>query len=135
MVTLEVWYDQEPENDFGPGDPPILIRTEAELNDFIDRVLDETKDHEAPAMIQAVNADDPRSAVLQVGLGQTKGFIGYGAADGGWTHGEGDPDERVEYIYMGNVSEVRASVEVSIDGVRQGLVEFLGTGRKPSVIP
>jgi hypothetical protein len=134
VVTLEVWYDQEPENDFGPGDPPILIRTELELHTFIDQVLDETKTHEAPAMIQAVNADDPHSAVLQVGLDQEKGFIGYGASDGGWTQGEGDPDERVEYIYMGNVSAVRASVEVPIAAVRQGLVEFLTTGQKPKVV-
>ncbi|CRK60306.1 hypothetical protein [Alloactinosynnema sp. L-07] len=134
MVTLEVWYDQEPENDFGPGDPPVIIRTEAELHGFIDRVLDETSTHEAPAMIQAVNADDPQSAVLQVGLGQSLGFIGYGAADGGWTQGKGSPDVRVEYIYMGNLSEVRASVEVPIEVVRQGLVEFLETGQRPNAI-
>ncbi|MGQ0841561.1 Imm1 family immunity protein [Actinokineospora sp.] len=134
MVTLEIWYDQEPENDFGAGDPPILVSTPAELQAFIHRVQVETATHEAPAMVQATIACDPQSAVLQVGLGATKGFIGYGAVDGGWTRGDGDPDERVEYIYMGNLSPVRASVEVPIEVVQLGLAEFLETGRKPGVI-
>ncbi|MDQ3576339.1 MAG: Imm1 family immunity protein [Actinomycetota bacterium] len=131
MVELKVWYEQP---DTTTGDPAVLIRTADELNSFINRVLDETKTHRCSAMIQAVIADGPRLPILQVGLGQTKGFIGYSAKDGGWTKGDGDPSQVVEYVYMGSLSEVPADVEVSIEQVRQGLREFMESGECPSVI-
>lgn len=76
VVTLEIWHDQEPENDFGPGDPAILVQTTDELDTFVNRVLEETKDHLAPPMIQVAPAGVKRSQVLEVGLGQDKGFLG-----------------------------------------------------------
>ncbi|MFD9896501.1 Imm1 family immunity protein [Amycolatopsis sp. NPDC059027] len=135
MVTLEVWYDQEPENDFGPGDPALVVSTPAELDELIDRILAETAEHVAPPMIQVAIAGVKRSPVLEVGLGQDKGFIGYiSRTEGGATHGDGDPNTLVDYIYMSNHSQVPASTEVPMDTVRRGLREFLATGKRPSVV-
>ncbi|MDQ3576474.1 MAG: Imm1 family immunity protein [Actinomycetota bacterium] len=128
MVELAVWYDQDEDQD------EIIIRTEDELNVLIDRVLDETKGHRCPAAIQVGVKDNEGYPVLEVGLGQEMGFIQYHAEDGGSTSGDGNSDSYVEYVYMGNLSEVQADVEVSIQQVRQGLVEFLRTGARPSVV-
>lgn len=38
MATLKVWYDQEPDNDLGTGDPAVLVGTSEELSAFVDRV-------------------------------------------------------------------------------------------------
>jgi len=131
VVELEVWYDQTPQNDYSESDPAIIIRTVAELDALIERVLDETKDHRCPAMIEVSITGTPLP-VLEVGLGQEKGFIKYHAEDGGTTKGKGDPTENVEYVSGGTLSEVSADVEVDIQTVRQGLVEFLTTGARPT---
>ncbi|MDQ3406525.1 MAG: Imm1 family immunity protein [Actinomycetota bacterium] len=135
MVNLEIWYDQESENDLGPGDPAILVQTVAELDSFVDRVLGETKDHLVPPMIQVALAGVRRSPVLEVGLGQQKGFIGYSSRDEkGWSQGDSALSGTVSYVYAGNSSQVPATAEIPIESVRQGLVEFLETGRGPSVV-
>ncbi|MGX7825360.1 Imm1 family immunity protein [Actinokineospora sp. 24-640] len=128
MVELAVWYDQD------EGQDEIVVRTEDELNALIDRVLDDTKDHRCPAAIQVGIKGNDGYPVLEVGLGQEKGFVQYHAEDGGSTKGEGDPEAYVEYVYMGNLSEVSADVEVDMQLVRQGLVEFLRSGGRPSVV-
>ncbi|MGW5052419.1 Imm1 family immunity protein [Actinokineospora sp. NPDC004072] len=133
MVELEAWYDQAAENDYGPGEPAYVLRTVEDLNALVDRVLAETAGHRCGAMIQ-LNIKGQRLPVLEVGLGQGKGFIQYHVADGGSTKGDGDPSKRVEYVYMGNLSEVQADAEVDIATVRQGLVEFMETGGRPSVV-
>lgn len=134
MVELEVWYDQEPENDFRAGDPPIVVRTSDELDALIDRVLTETKDHRVGAIIQVGIRGHSGYPILEVGLGREKGFINYHANDGGSTEGAGNADELAEYVYMGNLSEVPADVEVPVPLVRQGLHEFFRTGERPSVV-
>lgn len=134
MVELEVWYDQEPANDFGEGDPAIVVATVEELDTLVDRVLEETKHHRVGAMIQVNILGRTGYPALEVGLGQEKGFLVYHAEDGGSTKGDGDPAEFVEYVYAGNLSEVPADVEVPIHVVRHGLREFLETGGRPSVV-
>lgn len=134
MVELEFWYDQEPENDLSEGDPAIVIRTAAELDELIDRVLAETKDNRVAAMIQVGIRGNLGYPILEVGLGQEKGFLQYHAEDAGSTKGNGSPDALAEYVYMGNLSEVPADVEVPLSTVRQGLHEFLRTGERPSVV-
>jgi hypothetical protein len=134
MVALEVWYDQAPDGDFGEGDSAIVVTTVAELDVLIDRVRNETNIAEGGAAIQVAIAGDEESPVLEVGLGQTKGFITYHAEDGGQTRGDGDPGRIVEYTYMGQVTEMGADVEVPIEQVRQGLQEFMEKGGKPHFI-
>lgn len=134
MVQLAVWYDQEPDNDFGEGDPAIVVGSPAELDALVDRVLDETSGNDVSAMMQVGIRGHTGYPVLEVGLGRTKGFITYHASDSGSTQGDGDVHEVVEYVYMGNLSDVDASSEVPLAVVRQGLHEFLATGERPSVI-
>lgn len=134
MVELEVWYDQEPANDLSEGDPAIVVRTSDELDALIDRVLEETKDNRVGAMIQVGIRGNTGYPVLEVGLGREKGFIQYHADDGGSTKGSGSADKLAEYVYMGNLSEVSADVEVALDQVRRGLHEFLVIGERPSVV-
>ncbi|MGQ0838781.1 Imm1 family immunity protein [Actinokineospora sp.] len=105
------------------------------MDALVDRVLDETKDHVAPPMIQVVLADVRRSPVLEVGLGRDNGFIGYSSRDeGGWSRGDQTLTGTVAYIYAGSSSEVPASAEIPTEQVRRGLVEFWETGRRPSTV-
>ncbi|MDQ3402933.1 MAG: Imm1 family immunity protein [Actinomycetota bacterium] len=134
MVELAIWCDQNPENDLGPGDPAIIVRNSVELGMLIDRVLAETGRHRCPVMIQAGINGNNGLPVLEIGLGQTKGVIHCHARDGGGTKGNGNSDDRVECVYMGNLSEVPADSEVPIADVRSGLHEFLSTGKRPSVV-
>lgn len=134
MVELAVWYDQDVEGDDDEEGLAIVVRTAAELDALIDRVLEETRDHRCPAMIQVGLLGNDGLPVLEVGLGQTRGFITYHAQDGGSTRGEGNLDEFAEYVYMGNLSEIRAGYEVPVEDVRRGLREFLATGTRPSVV-
>lgn len=133
MVELEVWYDQAPDNDYSDGDPALIVRTAAEFNALIDRVLAETRGHRCPPMIE-VSIKGRQLPVLEVGLGQERGFITFHSNEGGTTKGEGDPELYVEYVQGGNLSEVPASVEVDIHLVRRGLLEFLESGERPSVV-
>jgi Immunity protein Imm1 len=109
VVALDIWYNRAPKGD--DDDPAIHVSTAAELNEVIDRILAETVDHMAPPMIQVSISGMKRSPVLEVGLGQDRGFIGYTAADGGWTRGTGNPATLVDYVYMGNHSQVSARVK------------------------
>lgn len=131
MVGLKVWYEHP---DDPTADPFLVIGSPGELDAFIDRVREETKGNRCPPMVQAVVDGGARLPILQIGLGQDKGFVGYSAKDGGWTRGMGSEAEIVEYVYMGNLTEIKASVEVSIETVRQGLHEFMATGQRPSII-
>lgn len=133
MVELEVWYDQQSENQYGSGEPAVIVRTADELDALVDRVLEETKDHRCPPVIE-VSIRGQQLPVLEVGLGQTKGFITYHAEDGGSTKGDGNSEEYVEYVYGGNLSEIAADAEVGIQEVRRGLHTFLESGTRPSVI-
>ncbi|SFB63148.1 Immunity protein Imm1 [Amycolatopsis marina] len=133
MVALAIWYDQTTKDD--EGNVVIRVSTAAELDELVNRILGETAEHDAPPMIQVVLSGVKRSPALEVGLGKEKGFIGYTSrTEGGWTIGDGDPNAVVSCIYMGNHSEVPASVEVPLATVRRGLHEFLATGERPSVV-
>jgi hypothetical protein len=134
VVELDFWYDQEPANDFSEGDPAIVVRTAAELDALINRVLEESKDHRVGAMVQVNIHGQTGYPALEVGLAKDTGFIFYHAEDGGSTKGDGNPDDVVEYVYAGNLTEVPADVEVPIQQVRRGLQEFLATGARPSVV-
>ncbi|MDQ3403249.1 MAG: Imm1 family immunity protein [Actinomycetota bacterium] len=134
MVALEVWYNQMPGNDFGEGDSAIIVNTVDELAALIDRVRSESDVVDGGAAIQVAIAGDEDSPVLEVGLGRMKGFITYHSEDGGQTLGDGDPAQIVEYTYMGQVTEMSAAVEVSINEVRAGLLEFFETGGKPAIV-
>ncbi|OLR94101.1 Imm1 family immunity protein [Actinokineospora bangkokensis] len=134
MAELGVWYDQDGGDAHREGEPLIVVRTDAELDALIDRVRDETREHRCPAAIQVVLNGNTGYPILEVGLGQSTGFIHYHADDAARTIGDGDPDAVAEYVYMGNLSEVPADSEVPIEVVRQGLHEFLSTGRRPSVL-
>lgn len=112
----------------------IVVRTSDELDALIDRVLTETKDHRFGAIIPVGIRGHSGYPILEVGLGREKGFINYHANDGGSTEGAGNADELAEYVYMGNLSEVPADVEVPVPLVRQGLHEFFRTGERPSVV-
>lgn len=134
MVTLDIWYDQDPDNDYGDGDPAIVVRTVGELDALVDRVLAETNGNRCAAMIHVGISGNEGYPILEVGLGPERGFITYHAEDGGATRGDGNPDDVVEYVYMGSVSEIPADVEVPIEQVRHGLREFLATGSRPSTV-
>lgn len=133
MVALDIWYDQAPKNEH--GDVVNHVSTAAELDELVDRILEETAGNAAPPMIQVAIAGVKRSPALEVGLAKDKGFIGYTArTEGGWTRGDGDPNAVVDYVYMGNHTQVPADVEVPLLTVREGLHEFLRTGERPSVV-
>jgi hypothetical protein len=131
-MALEIWYDQEPENDFGPGDPAIVIAEVEDLDAFVDRVLRESAGHVVPPMIQVSVAGHPELGVLEAGLGPERGFVNLLSGDGGISSGDPSRGGLVLYGYMGTTSEVDATAEIPLEAVRQGLREFLvGDGRKP----
>jgi hypothetical protein len=134
VVEAEVWYDQAPANDFHPGDPTIRVANTVELDELINRVREETREHRCPASIPMKIVGNERDPVLEVGLGRDKGCIQHIADDAGRTIGDGEPDAAVEYVYLGSLGEVPADSEVPIDIVRRALHEFLTTGRRPSVV-
>ncbi|WP_436493494.1 Imm1 family immunity protein [Actinokineospora sp. HUAS TT18] len=130
-MALEIWYDQDSANDLGPGDPAIIVNTLTELDAFVDQVIADTRDHVAPPMVEVSVAGDPTSPVLNVGLGQDRGFIFYMTADGGWTQGDPTRTDTVTYVYAGSASEIAGSAEIPLPAVRDGLREFMKTGAKP----
>ena len=130
MVALKVWYQHAGDDEASP----LVVETTQQLDDLVDRILSETADYRVPPMVQVAVAGDWKRGVMEVGLGQDKGFILYQTSDGGDTQGDGNPEDVVEYVYMGNLTEVPADVEVPMQMVRRGLHEFLETGTRPSVV-
>lgn len=132
MVTLEVWYDQEPDNDYSEGDPAIIIETPEELDVLIARVQADTKDARVPSMVECAVAGDPKRGVFDMGIGQEKGFVMFMTPEPVQTQGDGDPGQYVVYDYMAHVREIPASYEVPMDEVRLVAREFLITGKVPA---
>ncbi|MEV6609259.1 Imm1 family immunity protein [Kutzneria sp. NPDC051319] len=130
MVALEVWYRHAADGEASP----LVVETATQLDELVDRILDETVSNRVPVMVQVAVAGDWKRGVMEVGLGHDQGFIVFQTADGGSTKGAGSPEDFVEYVYMGSLSEVPADVEVPIQMVRRGLREFLETGTRPSVV-
>jgi hypothetical protein len=135
VVTLEIWYDQTPDDDDHEGDPAIMVHTVQELDALVERVIAAGRGGTVAAMVEISVAGDSGSPTLEVGLGTTKGFIHYLARDADpWTAGGSTLTGDVLYDYMGSVQEVPAHVEVPIGVVREGLREFLASGRKPAAM-
>jgi hypothetical protein len=135
-MALEIWYDQESDDDVGLGDSPVIVHTAAELDTFLDRLLRDTAEHAVPPMIQAAITGHPERGVMEVGIGQSRGFVNYLAADGGITLGEPSRTGAATYDYMGSATEVDASAEIPVALVRQGLREYLERdGAKPVSLP
>ena len=133
MVALDIWCAQTPKDDV--GNVVIRVTTAAELDELVNRIVAEAADHAATPASEVALSGVQRSPALEVGLSKEKGFIGYTSrTEGGWTVGDGDADTMVDYIYMGNHSEVLASVEVPMSTVRRGHHEFLVAGARPSVV-
>lgn len=131
MVTLEVWYNQEPDNDYAEGDPAILVTTADELDALIAQVQADTRGVAVPSMVECSVAGDPKRGVFDMGIGQEKGFVSFMTPEAAQTRGEGDAHEYVVYDYMAHVREIPAGYEVPMAEVRRVAHEFLKTGKIP----
>ncbi|MFD9891320.1 Imm1 family immunity protein [Amycolatopsis sp. NPDC059027] len=132
VVTLEVWYNQEPDNDYSEGEPAILVTTPEELDALIARVQTDTKDVAVPSMVECSVAGDPKQGVFDMGVGVEKSFVIFMAPDAVRTQGGSTPGEYVAYDYMAHVREIPADCEVPMDEVRRVAGEFLSTGKVPA---
>ncbi|MEV6831884.1 Imm1 family immunity protein [Amycolatopsis sp. NPDC051102] len=132
MVTLEVWYNQEPDNDYAEGDPPILVSTAAELDALIAQVQADTKGLPVPSMVECSVQGDPRRGVFDMGIGQDKGFVVFMTPRSTHTVGDASRTGNVIYDYMGNASEIPASYEVPMAEARGAAVAFLEREELPS---
>jgi hypothetical protein len=131
-MALEIWYD----NEVCSGDSPVIVHTAIELDMFLDRLLHDTAEHAVPSMIQATITGHPERGVIEVGIGPSRGFVNYLAADGGITLGDRSRTGPATYDYMGSATEVDASAEIPVALVRRGLHEYLERdGAKPVSLP
>ncbi|WET78191.1 Imm1 family immunity protein [Amycolatopsis sp. QT-25] len=131
MVTLEVWYNQEPDNDYAEGDPAIIINTPEELDALITQVQSDTKGLLVPSMINCAIAGDPKQGVFDMGIGQEKGFLMFMTPRAAQTQGDGPVDEYVVYDYMGHVREIPASCEIPMEKLRPLARKYLLGGNLP----
>ena len=125
MVTLEVWYDQEPENDYSEGDPAILVSTADELDALIQRMQVDGKEQPVPPMAECSVSGDPSRGVFHLGVGQEKGFIVFVTPQETQTLGDSNLTGEVTYDYMAHAREVPAQYEVPMEQVRAVAVAFL----------
>lgn len=131
-MTLEVWYNQEPDNDYAEGDPPILVSTAAELDALIAQVQADTKGLPVPSMIECSVQGDPRRGVFDMGIGQETGFVMFMTPRAAHTVGDANLTGNVVYDYMGNASEIPASYEVPLAETRRVAVAFLEREELPN---
>lgn len=134
MVTLEVWYDQEPDNDFSEGDPTILVSTPEDMDALLDRVQRETKDATVPPMLECSVSGDPMRGACNIGVGHDKGFLMFMTPEPAQTEGDPTLAGEVAYDYMGHLREIPARFEVPMDVVRAGAREFVRTGTFPACV-
>ena len=130
MAALEVWYDQKPENDFGPGDPAIIVRTPEELTELLDRVSTASAHQLCPSIITVYVADDPyRFPSVRAGVGAEYGYVQVNSRAGRRaTLGDAAAtDERV-YDFQGHGEEVPVRHEVPLSTVRAVLAAYLDHG-------
>ncbi|MEC3980409.1 Imm1 family immunity protein [Amycolatopsis sp. H20-H5] len=132
MVTLEVWYNQEPENDFSEGDPAILIHTPDELDALIAQMQADGKGTPVPPMAECSVSGDPMRGVFFLGIGQEKGFVLFMTPEAAQTEGDETLTGHVTYDYMAHVREIPASYEVPIAEARKVVREFLEAETLPS---
>lgn len=108
-----------------------MVETAEELDALVDRVLADAMGAEVPPMIEVSVKDDFKAPVLEVGLGQEKGFVHCPSKDGGWPAGDDALTGTTTYDYMGQVREVPASSEAPIALVREPLHRFPTTTADP----
>lgn len=125
MVTLEVWYDQEPENDYSEGDPAILVSTADELDVLIQRMQADGKDQPVPPMAECSVSGDSSRGVFYLGVGQEKGFVVFVTPQEAQTVGDPSLTGEVTYDYMAHVREIPAQYEVPLEQVRAVALAFL----------
>lgn len=136
MVVLEVWFDQRPENDLGPGDPPIIVAGASDVDALIARVLDATAGWAVPAVVQAQPAGGQGFPVIEAGIGTDKGFISYLDRTGSYQScGDFNCEGQVTYDYMGNSHTMPASSEIPLPDVRRWLADFVATGEPSPAVP
>ncbi|MET7993480.1 Imm1 family immunity protein [Amycolatopsis sp. NPDC005232] len=125
MVTLEIWYDQEPENDYAEGDPAILVNTADELDTLIQRMQADGKDKAVPPMAECSVSGDAGRGVFFLGVGQEKGFVVFMTPRAAQTVGNPSLAGTVVYDYMAHVREIPAQYEVPMDQARAAALAFL----------
>lgn len=130
MATLEIWYDQMPENDYGPGDPAIIVATQEELSAFIDRVSARSTAQPCPSLIEVSIAEDPYGfPTLNAGIGANHGYVRVSGRDElRATQGDPNASGDVVYDFQGHETLVPVSQEVPLDTVRAVLTAYLDHG-------
>lgn len=130
MATLKVWYDQEPDNDLGDGDPAVLVSTHEELSAFIDRVSALATGQPCPSVVEVSIADDPYAyPIVEAGIGAERGFVRVNGA-GALRATQGDPDAvgTVRYDLQGHEALIPAGSEVPLSAVREVLAAYFDHG-------
>lgn len=127
MAALEVYYDQKPENDFGPGDPVIIVSDAAELNALLDRVSAASARQPCPSIITAYVASDPyRRPSVRAGIGAEQGYVQVNSRDSRRaTLGNAAATGQRTYDFQGHGEEVELRHEVPLATVRAVLTSYL----------
>lgn len=130
MATLEIWYDQKPDNDYGPGDPAITVTTQVELTAFIDRVSTGSANQPCPSLVEVSIAEDPYGfPTVNAGVGADRGYVRISGADElRVTRGDPSVEGTVVYDFQGHETVVPASYEVPLSTVRAVLAAYLDHG-------
>lgn len=130
MAALEIWYDQEPENDFSAGDPAIIVRTLAELAELVDKVSAASAHQPCPSIITAYVADDPYGfPSVRAGIGAERGYVQVSGRDGRRaTLGEASETGERVYDFQGHGEEVPVRQEVPLATVREVLAAYFEHG-------
>jgi len=130
VATLEIWYDQTPDNDYGPGDPAITVATQAELTAFIDRVSAQSAEQPCPSVVEVSIAEDPFAfPTVNAGIGADRGYVRVSGADELLvTQGEYDTTGTIVYDFQGHETLIPASHEVPLATVRTVLAAYLTHG-------
>lgn len=130
MATLEIWYDQKPDNDYGPGDAAILVTTHEELTAFIDRVSERSAAQPCPSLVEVSIAEDPYGfPTVYAGIGSDRGYVRIsGADDLRATQGDLSATGDLVYDFQGHETLVPANFEVPLDTVRFVLAAYFDHG-------
>ncbi len=135
MTTISAFYLQE------EGNEGNTLTTLAEIRDFIARVQKDSVEWECELLTQWYIKDAKDTPEFCVGIKGDKGVVTFSGR--GWTGGIwvsiGDTSRReepnVEYDYMGNLTEVPADGEISIDAVVRAAEEFFASnGDRPTTV-
>jgi hypothetical protein len=130
VAVLEVWYDQTPDNDFGPGDPAIVVRDQEELTVLVDRVSAASARQLCPSIITVYVADDPyRFPSVRAGIGAEVGYVQIDSRAGRRaTLGNQNATEERVYDFQGHGEDIPVRHEVPLDTVRRVLAAYLDHG-------